>query len=296
MNTSRALRALARRVTHRRRRIRRDADSLVRDDGCQGDAAIATWIRSPARSITRARIAGATLLPSLIAWSSHAGAYRPFDGTDADVAELHQVELEIGPAGYYQQASAHDFVSGGVIDFGFASGFELVLQGFDYLETESSSSRNNKFTDTGIFVKHVWHDGCLQGKGGPSFATEVGPLLPTIGDAMGFGAYVGGILSTCVGKSLIIHWNAEAQILRESYDLDVYGGAIVEPPPSEYVVRPVAEVFVERDFGGGQTYSGLLGAIWDVNQRLALDVAVREALVDGKDASELRTGFSLSIP
>jgi hypothetical protein len=252
-------------------------------------------IERSTHAILRSGAAGA-LGALLLLWPLPASAYRPFDGTDADVAELHELELEIGPAGYYRQGSALDFVSGGVINFGFAPGFELVLQGFAYLPNDASSPALNKFTDTGAFVKHVWRDGCLQGNGGPSFATETGPLLPTVNDASGFGAYVGGILSTCVGESLIIHWNAEVQILRATYDLDLFGGAILELPPSKHLVRPVAEVFVEHDFGGVQTYSGLVGVIWRVREKLSLDVAVREALIGEQKVSEVRMGFSLAIP
>src|SRR3984957_13843763 len=71
-------------------------------------------------------------LPLLLStWCKSAHAYRPFDGTDADVAELHELELELGPIGYYNRAGAHDFVSGGVLNFGFAHRFGLLLQGFD---------------------------------------------------------------------------------------------------------------------------------------------------------------------
>jgi hypothetical protein len=225
-----------------------------------------------------------------------ARAYRPFDGTDADVAEFHELELEIGPVGYYAQGNAHSFVSGGVINFGFAPRFELVIQGFDYVSVDARSPELNRFADTAVFVKHIWRDGCLQEKEGPSFATEIGPLLPIVSDAKDFGAYVGGILTTCLGQSLIIHWNAEVQVLRASYDLDIFGGAILEPPPSKYVVRPVAEMFVERDFVGIQIYSGLVGAIWRVSERLSLDVAIREAAMAGQKVSEVRAGFSLTIP
>jgi len=242
------------------------------------------------------QIASAWVGALLVLWPLAAHAYRPFDGTDADVAELHELELEIGPVGYYRQGNAHDFVSGGVLNFGFLPGFELVLQGFDFFPLDAASSTPNKLTDTGIFVKHVWRDGCLQEKSGPSFGTEIGPLLPTVHDGSGFGAYVGGILSTCLGDALIIHWNVETQILRTTYDFDLYAGAILEPPPAKYVVRPVAEVFVEHDFGGIQTYSGLVGAIWRVSEKLALDVAMREALIAGQNVSEVRAGFSLAIP
>jgi hypothetical protein len=224
-----------------------------------------------------------------------ARAYRPFDGTDADVAELHEVEIELGPVGYYRAGNTHFFVTGGVLNFGLAPRVELVLQGFDYVPLDTASGLN-QFSDTGFFVKSVWREGCLQGKGGPSFATEIGPLLPTVHGSTGFGAYVGGIVSTCLGDSLIVHWNAEFQIARQTHDLDLFGGTILEPPPSKYVVRPVAEVFVEHDFGGIQTYSGLVGAIWRASEKLAFDVAIREAVVSGQNVSEVRAGFSWAIP
>jgi hypothetical protein len=250
-------------------------------------------------------VLGAAVLVAL--WPSEASAYRPFDGTDADVAELYELELEIGPIGYYSRAGGHSFVTGGVFNFGFARRFELVLQGFDYYPLDSrGASGPNRFTDTGVFVKVVLREGCLQEKSGPSLATEIGPLLPTVNDdgahgSSGVGAYVGGIVSTCMGPSLIAHWNVEAQVLRANlfgnHDFDLYGGAIFEPRPSLYVVRPVAELFVERDFGLGiQTYSGLVGAIWTVSPKLALDVALREASIAGQAVREVRAGFSWGIP
>lgn len=239
-------------------------------------------------------LAAATLLAAATC-ASNAHAYRPFDGTDADVSELHELELEIGPIGYYRAAETHYFVTGGVINFGLIPRVELVLQGFDFIPLDTQSGVN-RFTDTGFFVKTVWRQGCLQDKDGPSLATEVGPLLPTVDDAKGFGAYVGGIVSTCLDGALIIHWNVEAQILPQTFNLDLYGGAILEPPHSKYIIRPVAEFFVEHNFGGIQTYSALVGGIWQVSDKLALDAAIREALIAGQNVSEVRAGFSWAIP
>ena len=236
----------------------------------------------------------------LCTWSLDARAYRPFDGTDADVADLHELELELGPMGYYGVAGqTHDFVAGGVINFGLLPRLELVLQGFDFVPLDAQSG-SNKLLETGLFVKVVWREGCLQGSGGASFATETGPLLPTINGGNGFGAYAGGILSTCFGDSLVVHWNVEVQLLPQTLDLDLFGGVILEPPVSRYFVRPVAELFTEHDFGGVQTYSGLVGGIWQLGTKFSLDAALREALVSaqgGKQAvSEVRAGFSWAIP
>ena len=83
-------------------------------------------------------------------------------------------------------------------------------------------------------MKAVLREGCLQDKEGPSVvATEVGPLLPTVNDATGFGASAGGIVSTCILDSLIVHWNVETQILRQTHDFDLFAGAVVELPPTQ---------------------------------------------------------------
>jgi len=46
------------------------------------------------------RLAGVSLLCAwAMAWSAPASAYRPFDGTDAAVADPGQLEIELQPAG-----------------------------------------------------------------------------------------------------------------------------------------------------------------------------------------------------
>jgi hypothetical protein len=243
----------------------------------------------------RTALAAVVVLTLAVTWPVEARAYRPFDGTDADVAELHEWEFEMQTVGYYRLGGDQFFDPGGVINYGLIPRVELVLQGFDFVPYEAPSARN-RVINTGLFAKAVWRQGCLQGRDGPSFATEVGPLLPTVNGTKGFGAYTGGIVSTCLGDVLVAHWNADVQILPDTHNLDVLGGVILEPPPPKYVVRPVAELFVEHEFGGSQRYSALIGAIWQVREKLALDVAVRSAIVSGQNLEELRAGFSLTVP
>ena len=58
------------------------------------------------------RNAGLVLSPILaMAWHGNALAYRPFDGTDAAVAEPGQVEIELGPAQYLQIGSERTLVA-----------------------------------------------------------------------------------------------------------------------------------------------------------------------------------------
>jgi hypothetical protein len=57
-----------------------------------------------------------------------ASAYRPFDGTDAAVANVSEVEIEFQPAGVLRAGSTKA-LSDAVLNYGFAERWELVLQG-----------------------------------------------------------------------------------------------------------------------------------------------------------------------
>lgn len=63
--------------------------------------------KAPKRSLIGSSAARAMFAPVVIAaalYSLRAQAYRPFDGTDAEVAALGSFELEMGPAHWYTQA------------------------------------------------------------------------------------------------------------------------------------------------------------------------------------------------
>ena len=47
--------------------------------------------------------------------------------------------------------------------------------------------------------------------------------------------------------------------------------------PNKWKVRPVAEIFYEKEFGLEETISGLVGVIWQVSDKLSFDVAFRHA-------------------
>jgi hypothetical protein len=131
------------------------------------------------------RNAGLVLSPILaIAWCGDAQAYRPFDGTDAAIAEPGQVEIELGHAQYLQIGPERMLVAPTIV--------------FNY--------------------GHDW------------------PL------------------------------------------------------------RPVAEIFYERDFGGVTTTSALVGAIWQVRDNIAFDVGLRGAQVNDQPLREVRFGVTFGFP
>ena len=106
-------------------------------------------------------------------------AYRPFDGTDAAVAEPGVVEIELGPAQYLEQGSDRALVAPTVIfNYGIAERWELVLQG-NLTHSLTEDARRTSLLGSSLTLKGVLREGSLQGKPGPSIATEFGFLLPS---------------------------------------------------------------------------------------------------------------------
>ena len=123
----------------------------------------------------------------LIAWSGPAWAYRPFDGTDAAVAAPGELEIELQPAGRLHEGGNTTLVAPAtVINYGLSEGWEAVFEGQG--QTLLSPSGPTSLTSAGAFLKHVLQPGSLQGKTGPSVATEFGVLLPDSTGSSGVGA------------------------------------------------------------------------------------------------------------
>src|SRR4051794_22816314 len=123
-----------------------------------------------------------------------AWAYRPFDGTDAAVAEEGKMEVELQPAGRLHDAAGTTLIAPAVrFNYGMTEGWEAVLEG--QLETPLSPSGPSTLTAAGAFLKGVLRPGSLQDKAGPSVATEFGVLLPDSRGDSRFGASLAGIVS-----------------------------------------------------------------------------------------------------
>ncbi len=223
-----------------------------------------------------------------------AAAYRPFDGTDAGVAETGQFELELGPAHYYRSGSSTYLIApAGVLNLGFAPRFEVVADFRDVIaEQHSGDSSRASLQGTDVLVKWVAREGVLQGRRGLSLAFEGGVLTPEVGGVEGVGAQLDGIASVR-WQTLTLHFNEQAALTRDQR-LDLFSSLILEAPQA-WPVRPVSELFVERVAYGRVTRSALLGAIWPVTSLLAVDSGVRAARQDGHSALEVRFGFSWQV-
>jgi hypothetical protein len=219
-------------------------------------------------------------------------AYRPFDGTDAAVADKGELEAELQPAGIRREGNENVLIAPAfVLNFGFTKDWEAILQG--QVETPLSTSEPPSLAATGVFLKNVLREGVLQDKTGPSIATEFGVLLPGINADSGTGASWAGIVSQRWDWGTT-HFNVQTALTRDQH-FDLFLDAIIEGP-HKWTVRPVAEVFWEDEFGKFQTISALVGAIWKVDDNLSFDIGVRKALTDNRNVTELRLGLTVGFP
>ncbi len=227
------------------------------------------------------------------AWARPAFAYRPFDSTDASVARRGEVEIELGPLGYLVDGDQRVVVfAATILNVGVSEDWEVVVEGRGFLGLDSTAgTRRATLGDTGVSLKGVLRRGSLQGGTGPSVATEIGALLPTIRAEPGVGASFAGIVSQR-WRAVTVHVNGTLRITR-SHDMGGVGGVILEGP-SRWTIRPVAEVLVERD--QERTTSGLLGAIWQVRDNLSFDAGYRMASAKGTCAKEWRAGLTWAFP
>jgi len=249
--------------------------------------------RPPPIASPLGRLAGGALVGLAVAtWAAPASAYRPFDGTDAAVADPGEMEIELQPAGVRRDDAQKTLVAPAtVINLGLPQAWEAVLEG--QLETPLSPSGPSSLAATGAFLKHVLREGSLQDKTGPSIATEFGLLLPEGQGDSRIGASISGIVSQRFDWGTI-HLNAATALLRD-HNADLFLDAIVEGPMT-WKVRPVAELFYEDEIGGAHTVSALVGAIWQVRGNLSVDVGIRHALTDGRPVDELRAGVTFGFP
>jgi hypothetical protein len=227
----------------------------------------------------------------LLGWTSQAHAYRPFDGTDAAVADPGEVELELQPAGAQWSQGQNQLIAPAVVlNYGFLENWEAVLEG--QLQTPFSPSGPTALSASGAFLKHVIRPGSLQDQLGPSIATEFGVLLPDSNGDSRVGASIDAIISQRWDWGTA-HLNIAAELTRNQR-ADVFTDLILEGP-SKWVVRPVAEFFYEEEFGLSHTLSGLIGAIWQVNDKLSFDVGFRHAITDGSNVNEIRAGLTVGF-
>jgi hypothetical protein len=229
---------------------------------------------------------------SVLFIASTAHAYRPFDGTDADVATTGDIEVELGPVHYLAETQSHQLLAPAVVlNLAILHRVEFVLESRNAIPIDATPPDSNgmHLYDTGAYLKTVLREGVLQGKSGLSVATEIGPLLPNLGGESGVGAQALFIVShRWTGGTL--HLDG-AGLLTRAHNPGFFGGAILEGPIT-MPVRPVAEAFTQQELGEGYIVSGLVGAIWHATEGLDFDLGLREGRASVGAVHEIRLGLT----
>jgi len=227
-----------------------------------------------------------------LGWARLAAAYRPFDGTDAAVAALEEVEVELQPLGAAHAGGTTRGLSDTIVNIGFAERWELVLQTTPQVPPEGFGPIS---VSNAALLKGVVKPGALQDKPGWSIATEFGAVFaefPELG-ASSIGATWAGIASQRWEWGTV-HFNVAGTLTPDQHR-EVFLDAILEGP-NKWKIRPVAEFYFDQVFNEERTYSALVGAIWQVSDNLSFDVAARYATVDGRPVSEFRAGLTFGFP
>jgi hypothetical protein len=123
-----------------------------------------------------AHTASLALLAAITVWPAAALAYRPFDTTDAAVAEKGEVELEVGPLHWLRAEGETLLIAPALVaNFGVCEHWELVLEGKHLRRLNAGTTESRSaLVDTALSAKGVLREGSLQGSRGPSVATELG--------------------------------------------------------------------------------------------------------------------------
>lgn len=218
-------------------------------------------------------------------------AYRPFDSTDASVADEAEFELEFSPLGYLREGGDKFLVTPTVVlNLGVGHDRELVLEGalFNPID-HSASGSGSVLDDTMLTLKQVHRRGSLQDGSGVSIASECGVLLPGTNGVNGTGAVCYAIVSQR-WDAATVHLNGGLAFTRE-HNWERSLGVIVEGP-NKWTVRPVLELLTERDNAGSDLSSALVGAIWRARGDLSFDFGLRSGRLNGEPLLEARLGLT----
>lgn len=221
--------------------------------------------------LRRISCASATCL-ALLGWSAAAHAYRPFEGTDADVVDPGMMEIELGPVTYIDMPDGSVIEAPALtINAGLAARWELVIDATR--ATQRFSAAHTTTIESAALIKGILREGSLQDADGWSLATEFGVLLPTHNADDGYGA-TAAVIGSMQGQRAVWHLNAALARNRDG-DTELFGGIIVEAVV-DGSLRPVAEVTFEAvDEEDSHAIAGLVGAIWESRDTLSFDIALR---------------------
>jgi len=221
-----------------------------------------------------------------------AWGYRPFVSTDAAVADVKEMEIELGYFNLERERGKNTFiVPKAVLNYGLVRNLELVGE----FAVEEPRHGPVRLADPALSLKAVLKEGVLQEKSGVSFAVEAGPLLPaTNREENRFGFEGIGILS---GKldALTYHVNFGGGVDRAQTNPFMVWGVIAELPitPKLRLVGEINGETVKRNIPDN---SALVGFIWEAPwQKVFIDAGVRRGISRAAPDWMFTTGLTFSF-
>ena len=202
-----------------------------------------------------------------------ASAYRPFDLTDADVATRHYFEIELGPAEFVKVDAERSIRAPNLtLNYGLATGRELVLEGANHVSLESTPDEPRmKLEGLAFAMKQVMRRGSLQDEPGPSIAMEDAILFPERGEKY-LGAAV-NLIASSASKRGSAHFNIEAERLPEGRNAGSAG--LIFESSDHFGVAPAIELRIEAVDGIDHSRSHLRSGPGDRVRRRASPGAKR---------------------
>jgi hypothetical protein len=227
------------------------------------------------------------LLSQSVAWG-----YRPFVSTDAAVADVKEIEVEVGYFNLERERGKNTFiVPKAVLNYGLVRNLELVGE----FAVEEPPHGPVRLADPALSLKAVLKEGVLQEKSGVSFAVEAGPLLPSTNrEENRFGFEASGILS---GKldALTYHVNFGGGVDRAQTNPFIVWGVIAELPITSKL-RLVGEINGESVRGNPPDNSALVGFIWKSPlSNLSIDTGIRRGISAAAPDWMFTTGLTFSF-
>jgi hypothetical protein len=225
--------------------------------------------------------------------ASPARAFRPFDGTDAGVAEPGAVEIEAGVGRLHEGMSRSYSAPELVGTLGVGGDSEIGLEGRLARQLVDTSARpRTSIGDTGLMFKHVFRHGVLQGAQGVSLAAECGVLLPEVHADSGSGLTCTGAASNRSGE---FDWHLNAGLTRTRDHTTTHSIGVIVQGPQAWTLRPATELRTERDTSGAWAYSALFGAVYRKSDALQFDIALRFGRTSDGKLDEIRVGLTWSL-
>jgi hypothetical protein len=220
-----------------------------------------------------------------------AHAMRPFDGTDAAVAEQGMFELEMGAAYLRQTGGRVRTLPGVVANFGVWQDTELTLETSSQTQIDHTDAPyRTGMNDTQISMKHVLRRGGLQEGGhGVSVALECALQLPNYHGEHNRGAGCTALASQSF-NGVVMHFDAGVERDQEHAWGHIYD--VIAESPEAWPLRPVMELSRQATTGEPSTRAALVGLLWKAGEELAFDVALRRACIGVAHLTEVRFGLT----